>query len=71
MKRSNLIAFIVTLVLFGTLLPLWKGIDFLDPILIVVSAKAQIHASGNRKVAPLAAWRLIRCRSKCRRSLLG
>jgi hypothetical protein len=50
MKRSNLIAFIVTLVLFGTLLPLWKGIDFLDPILIVVSANLSLLF-----VAPLVA----------------
>lgn len=42
MKRSNLVGFIVTLLLFGTLLPLWKGIDFLDPILIVVSANLSL-----------------------------
>jgi hypothetical protein len=50
MKRSNLIAFVVTLVLFGTLVPLWKGIDFLDPILIAISANLSLLF-----VAPLVA----------------
>src|SRR3954464_11394606 len=49
-NKSNLIAFTVTLVVFGTLLPLWKGLDFLDPALILISANIPLLF-----VAPLVA----------------
>lgn len=37
MSRSNLYAFLFTLLAFGFLVPYAKGLDFLDPILIVIS----------------------------------
>jgi hypothetical protein len=41
-KTSNLIAFVVTLAIFGILVPLWKGLDFLDPIMLAISANISL-----------------------------
>ena len=49
-NKSNLIAFTVTLLVFGLLLPLWKGIDFLDAPLILISMNIPLLF-----VAPLVA----------------
>jgi hypothetical protein len=50
MRRSNIIAFLFTVASFGILVPWWKGLEFLDAVMILVSCCISLVF-----VAPMAA----------------
>ena len=42
MKRSSVVSFVVAVVGFGILVPWWKGLDFLDAIILLASSAVSL-----------------------------